>query len=274
MITAEAINALQQSAAIQAANEEIPLISLAALPSDFQLHDLERHMSERRRARGTFATPFIESFCNYAKAHAERGATVFVDPRDFGATAILNMGTPDHPGQTDNQAKLALSKTAPYQALTAIADGRGNTQRSVAEFLEDWQHLIQCFTESGDVKTHQAIAAVRRITIESLHKLESEEKSLSATRSALESVTASSRDPIPTLIYFRCKPFVELAERLFVLRLGVLTGDKAPAISLRIVKPEEHAEAMCDELASKLREGLAGEQPLPIVVGSYQANKN
>lgn len=274
MITVEAIQALQQSAAIESANVEIPVRGLAALPTDFQIHDLERHLDTRRRARGTFATPFVESFCTYAKAHAELGATVFVDPRDIGATAILNMGTPENPGQTDNQARLALSKTAPYQALTTIANGHGNTQRNVAEFLEDWQHLIQCFAEDAEVKPHQAIQAVRRITIESLHKLESEEKSLSATRSALESVTASSREPIPTLVYFRCKPFAELAERTFVLRLGVLTGDKAPAISLRIVKPEEHAEAMCDELASKLRDGLAGDQPLPIVVGTYQANKN
>lgn len=274
MLTQEAIKLLQQSAAITEANHEVPVHGLTALPNDFQLHDLERHLETRRRARGTFATPFVKSFCDYTKRHAEAGATVFVDPGTLGAKAILNMGTPEAPGHTDNHAALTLVKTTPYLALSQIANGAGQSQRSVAEFLEDWQHLIQCFAETAEVKAHQAIAAVRRITIESMRKLESEEQSLSATRSALESVTASSKEPIPTVIYFRCKPYAELAERLFVLRLGILTGDKAPTISLRIVKHEEHAEAMCEELAGAIAASLTTDTPLPVVIGTYQVKAN
>jgi uncharacterized protein YfdQ (DUF2303 family) len=110
---------------------------------------------------------------------------------------------------------------------------------------------------------------VRRITIESLRKQESEEQSLSATRSALESVTASSKEPLPTTIFFKCQPYAELSERLFVLRLGITTGDKAPSIVLRMVKPEEHAERMSEELASLLSAGLSAEKAFPVVIGTY-----
>lgn len=274
MLTQEAIKLIQQSTAIESANAECPVRGIVALPTDFQVHDLEKHLGTRRRARGTFTTPFIHSFCTYTNAHAELGATVFVDPGKLGAKAVLNLGTHTDPGHTDNQAALDLVKTAPYLGLSLIANGSGRTQREVAEFLEDWQHLIECFDEAGVVKSHQAISAVRRITIESVRKLESEEQSLSATRSALESVTASSKEPIPTLIYFKCKPYAELLERTFVLRLGVLTGEKAPSITLRIVKPEEHAEAMCEELANLISEYLHTAAPIPVVIGTYQVKAN
>lgn len=270
MFSEEAIKLLQQNHLIEAANKATPVDGFVALPNDFQLHDLERHSDVRRRARGTFSTPFIDSFCAYTQAHAEPGTTVFINPNKLGAQAVLNMGTPAKPGHTDNQAALDLVKTAPFQALSQIANGCGQSQRAVAEFLEDWQHVIHCFTDSAEIKVHQAINAVRRITVEALRKQESEEQSLSATRSTLESVTASSKEPIPTTIYFNCKPFAELAERSFVLRLGILTGEKAPTINLRIIKLEEHSEAMCEELASILRVRLVGAEPIAIVVGSYQ----
>lgn len=273
MLTQEAIKLLQQSAAIETANHQIPY-GVLALPNDFQVHDIEKHLPARRRARGTFSSPFIDSFCSYTKAHHELGATVFVDPGKLGAKAVLNLGTQQEPGHTDNQAVLDMVRTAPYLALSLIANGTGKTQREVAEFLEDWQHLIKCYDDATEVKAHQAIAAVRRITIESIRKLESEEQSLSATRSALESVTASSKEPLPTVIYFSCKPYAELNERTFVLRLGVLTGEKAPAITLRIVKPEEHAEAMCEELSSLISDNLNGAAPIPVVIGTYQVKPN
>jgi uncharacterized protein YfdQ (DUF2303 family) len=270
MLTEQAVEKLQQGAAIAQANIAMAQ-AFAALPSDFALHDLERFAPTRRRARGTFSTPFIAAFCAYLIKHAEAGATAFVNPERINSTAVLNLGSPTEPGHADNLAVLAPTKTAAYAALTSVANGGGQAQRTIAEFLEDWAGQIQCFNDAGEIQPGQAVAAVRKITIEALRKQESQEQSLSATRSALESVTASSTEPLPTVIYFRCLPYAELRERTFVLRLGVLTGDKAPSIVLRIVKPEEHAEQMSQELAELIEQGLAEKGAITTVVGGYQA---
>lgn len=272
MFDKETLTALQESAAIAQAG--LQLVDSAntkdviALPSDFKLHDLEQYLPNRRRARGTMVTSVLSSFADYSKAHAEVGASVFINPDSLRAVTVLNLGTPTVPGHTDNRVTLELEKTAAYKALTGIANGTGRSQKEVAEFLEDWQDHVKCFDDSGEIKTSKAIAAVRKITIESMRKMESEEQSLSASKSAFESIQASSKEPLPTVIYFQCEPYAGLDSRLFVLRLGVLTGETTPKVNMRIVKAEQHQEEMAKELAEKITLQLLGDA-IPVLLGSY-----
>lgn len=271
MFDKEAIEALQYGGGIHEASEAVQSAfaghAVLALPEHFTEHDLEKFLPNRRRARGVMTTSALKDFAAYAKAHAEAGASVFVDANDMTATAVLNLGTPEAPGHTDNRAKLEARKTAAYQALLTHASGRALSQTTAAEFLEDWPDLIACFNDEGPIKLPKAIGALRKLTIEAMRKLESSEQSLSASKSAFESIQATSADPIPTTIYFKCVPFKDLAERLFVLRLGVQTGGDKPAIVLRIVKAELHAEEMATELANLVRTAIG--DAMPVLVGSY-----
>jgi uncharacterized protein YfdQ (DUF2303 family) len=163
---------------------------------------------------------------------------------------------------------IKAEKTAVYKALLVYASGQGYAQKVVAEFLEDWAGYIECFAENGiEIRTSQAVAAVRKITIESMKKLESEEKSLGATKSAFESVQASSTESLPTVIRFVCAPYDEFDQRVFMLRLGVLTGEATPKVNLRIIKLEEHQEEMAAELAGMVRNEFDNE--IPVILGSY-----
>lgn len=259
----------QASTDIQQANEAIALgmdPSVIALPENFKTHDLESYLPHRRRARGEMLTSSIFSFSEYASTHATEGASVFVDPDAMRAKAVLNLGTSEIPGHADNMAIYAPDKTAAYSALLAITR-QPQKQSDMAEFLEDWPDLIECFNDAGPVNIKQATAAVRKITIDSARRIESEEQQLGATRSAFESVQASSKEPLPTTIYFKCTPYADLSERVFVLRLGVLTGEKAPSIVLRVVKAEQHKEEMATELSKLVAEALAGD--LPVLIGTY-----
>jgi uncharacterized protein YfdQ (DUF2303 family) len=238
---------------------------IVALPDSMKVHDLEHALPTRRHARGTMNTPFVEPFAQYTKQHAEAGACVFIHATDMQATAVLNLGEPDQPGHADNLAKLTPIKTAAYQALLAITRGPINQQQA-AEFFEDWAGELEFYTDDAQITPKQAVGAVRRITIEALAKIESEEQSLSANRSAFESVTASSKEPIPTRIYFKCQPYADLASRTFVLRLGVLTGEKTPRLVLRMLKAEEHAEEMAEELGDLIRAAIGS---LPVLTGQY-----
>jgi uncharacterized protein YfdQ (DUF2303 family) len=267
MFTKDAIEKLSEAEAISAANREVTASNVVALPSDFELRDLEAKAPHRRRARGTMTTSTVADFAGYTETHAEDGATVFVNQDDMSATAVLNLGTPLEPGHADNRAKLQPKKTAAYIALQAVANGRAITQQAVAEFMEDWPGELEFFNAQSDKLTpSQAITAVRRITIEGLNRVESATQQLSAERSTFERIEAKGTDLIPTTIYFRCCPYVDFASRLFVLRLGIVTGAKDPAITLRVQNAEKHAEEMAAELASLVRGAV---KDTPVLLGSY-----
>lgn len=271
MFDKDAIKALQESASIAAAMATLESSSdtknTVALPSDYKLHDLEKLLPLRRRARGTMTTTVLKSFLDYTKDHAEPGASVFVEAQMMGATSVLNLGTPDEPGQADNKAKLSLTRTAAFSALLGVANSAALKQATVAEFLEDWANEITCMNDAGEIATTKAIAAIRKLTIETMRKLESEEQSLSASRSAFESVQATSKEPIPTTIRFECQPYSELLPRTFALRLAIQTGGDKPTISLRIVKAEQHNEEMAQELVELIADQFAGD--VPVLIGAY-----
>lgn len=272
MFDKETIKLLTESSAIEQANDAIRTVTelgTIALPEDFKLHDLEPYMVFRRRARGIMSTHALSDFADYSKKHAGYGAMVFVDANEMSATAILNLGAADEPGHTDNRAKIQLKKTAAYSALKEHASGNALSQTKVAEFLEDWSIYITCINDIGIIDKPKAIAAIRKISIEELRKVESNEQSLSASRSAFEQVKATSADPIPTTIHFKCEPYFGLKSREFVLRLGVLTGSDKPAINLRIVKQEQHDEEMANEFADLTRNAIGAE--LPVLIGTYRA---
>lgn len=282
MFDKAAIDTLAQAQAITAAKQAIPAeLDLLALPDNFKLSNLEKYLPLRRRARGTMTTELAEAFGAYVKAHAEQGASIFIDQDKLNATAVLNLGTPAAPGHADNTAKLQLRQTAAYKAMAMLTQGHAS-QTTLAEFLEDWRADLQCFgadpepTEGDEdlgpalMTVPRAIAAVRKVTIDAARKTESTEKQLGASRSALESVTARSGDnPLPAFIHFNFIPYHGLPPRVFVMRVGVVTSADKPAFVLRVVNPELHAEQMAAELVSLIGTRLGLEQPC--LIGAYSA---
>lgn len=269
MFDKDAIKELSQAQAITAAAEAIADHTVVGLPTDFNLHDLEKFESLRRRPRGVMTTSVIADFAAFTLAHKEPGAMVFIDAGELAATGVLNLGTVDTPGHADNLAKLATKKTAAFGALLSIVNGH-QTQTAVAEWMEDWAAHITCVGEAEVIPHAAAVSAVRKLTIEALRRVESEEKQLSVQRSAMESVAAKDTDNLPRTITFDACPHKEAALRTFALRLGIITGDK-PKLQLRIVAWERHVEEMAQELADLVREAL--QDQVPCLVGGYQATR-
>jgi uncharacterized protein YfdQ (DUF2303 family) len=268
----EAIQEIMRAAAIsqaadalnQVARHEAPVV---ALPSDFQVHDMERFQGTRRRARGNMETPALSDFAKYVEEHQESGAAVFVNIGAMTATAVLNLGLPHAPGHADNRALYAPPQLAAYKAMGAIG-GRASTQQDVAEFLEDWPGHWQAVHESEPMTIPATIAAVRNITIEAMKKADATVSQLSSSQSAFEQVKASSGgSKLPTHIHFKCEPFLGFEPRTFVMRLAIRASDKAPAIVLRVVNIEQHMEEMGQELATKVRAIMGA---LPVHLGTYQ----
>ena len=281
MLTKDTLQELTKAQAISAAAETLlgagPSTGMVALPADFKLHDLEVHMQTRRRPRGTMTTSSADNFAQYIEAQHAHGCTVFVSPDEKRAVAVLNLGSADEPGHADNIAVFAPKMTAAYAAMKAIANGHPRSQQQVAEYLEDWLHVVQaCANGEAEIQPRHAIAAVRSITIDALRRVESTEEQLSATRSALESVKARSGGdkPLPTEIRLRFEPFQGLQPREFVLRLSVHVAEK-PTLSLRVAREELHDEEMAAELVQIVGDAITEgtSEGFPVLIGGYQATR-
>jgi uncharacterized protein YfdQ (DUF2303 family) len=277
MFDKEAIQELAKAQAITAAAEAIghridSSSGAIALPDDFNLHDLEPYQPTRRRARGTMTTSRLEDWAAYVEIHKEGGAAAFVNPAHMQAVCVLNLGTPVAPGHADNLAIYKPETTAAYDALRAIESTSGQTrrltQRSLAEWMEDWAERIVCVDAEGTaIDRRKATAAVRAITIESASKAESVEGQLSVERSSFEQVKATSKDTLPAVVQFACEPYHGLRARTFELRLSIITGEKEPMLVLRTIRAEWHREEMAIELALNVRKELADK--VPVALGSY-----
>lgn len=281
MIDKDAIKALEMGTAqaIEQASRALLIDgdanNVAALPDNFTVHDLEKFLPNRRRARGNMSTPNCEDFASYVVAHKEAGASAFIDQQQMRAVAVLNLGAPGEPGHADNLATFAPEKTSAYIELLKVANNGHCSQARIAEFFEDFGECMQFFggQDAGEkMSTSLAVSAIRKITIESMKKIESEEQSLRATRGTFESIGAANAEKIPVRIHFKCEPYHGFKERDFVMRLSILTNGQAPAIGLRIVKVEQHQEEMAKELVEKVRSSIAAKAPgeaVSVLIGSY-----
>ena len=117
----------------------------------------------------------------------------------------------------------------------------------------------------------KAIAAVRNISVEAIAKSNHEEQALSTQRSAFESVAIKGdKDTLPTHIIVKCKPYPELSEREFVMRLSVTTDSK-PTMTLRPMGWEELIEQMATEFADDIRKSV--ENTMTVLIGTYEKSR-
>lgn len=273
MFTKEALELLQENHTTQTAATVLGLslankISALTLPSSMTLHNIEHLLPNRLRMRGRFATTSLASFASYVTTNKEADSTIFVNPLELKAEAILDFGNPTTPGHAQNVAAYEPQKTAEYHAVLAACKIH-LTQRAIAEFLEDWRENLACLDAAGlAIEPNHAIAAVRDLTIEASKKVGTIEQNLSANRSSFESVTAKGTlHALPSQINFKCKPYADLQERTFELLLSVLTSEAKPLFSLHIKKAEHHQAQMQLELQSLIAGLNTG---LTVQIGTYK----
>lgn len=150
-LDATAINQIHALISAQGVNEIISKIGAdaVALPENFRIHDLEKFNLNRFRFRGSLSTASIDDFTRYSKDLADEGTRCFIDADNMRAVSVLNLGTIDEPGHADNTATLKLKKTAPFSALLSV-NGERNSQKSLAEWIEDWADYLVGFDANGE----------------------------------------------------------------------------------------------------------------------------
>ncbi|CNC23008.1 Uncharacterized conserved protein [Yersinia frederiksenii] len=241
-----------------------------ALPASVAVKSLEQFNLERYRFRGSMETSNIDEYVKYSAGYAGEGVRCFIDADAMCAQTIFNIGTLSNPGHADNTASLSLKKTAPFRELLSI-DGRKQTQKELAEWLEDYREFLLAFDADGEVlDIKKAVGAVRRITIEQTSSADHEDQDFSAKRSIMESVEAKSKDVMPAAFEFKCIPYEGLGERRFKLRYSILTGGNFPVLVLRIVQLEAEEEKIAVEFLELLT-GKFKDVEVETFIGKFKA---
>ncbi|ABC29638.1 conserved hypothetical protein [Hahella chejuensis KCTC 2396] len=277
-----AIELIQQTAIAAAQDMSATSIPTVVLPDNLRIHSLEQYMDHPARFRGRFSTQSIDAFGEYCQSFD--GAQIFVDGNAMDAVAIFDLGNPDIPGHAEHTAVVQLKKTAEFQAVEKI-DGAKLSQRTMAEWLEDWRHNIVVYEESpfGEdaekpLPIHQAISRIRSVTIKHVSEQTQEEKEFASQKTALERIEAqSSGGKLFWGIAFICEPYSEMGERPIFARLTACPGRTEVEMILRISRPEAIQTEIATEFAdmiTRIFEPMNTEvMNFPVHMGTFTTRK-
>lgn len=259
-----AIEQIQLSQAITSAQEAISKQKLAnpvvAVPSNFEIKDLERYLPNKTRFTGDLVTSSIDDFAAFALDNKEEGSKCFINKDNAQARVIFNLGDAKKAGHADFTATLVLEKTAEFNALMSI-NGEHCTQRRLAEFIEDWADFITPLdSEGAPIALAKAVGAIRRLTIEAKAKAEHEVQDFRSSRSALENIEAKTDTGMPAEILFECEPYSGLPGFSFYARLSIITGEE-PKFSFRIKRLEKLEDEIMEAFKDLVIDKLNGQIP-------------
>lgn len=248
--------------------------SVAVLPENFRVQNLEHYMSQKLRFVGHFQTASVEHFAAYMAANKADNGMVFVDKEKMSGEIIFDLGDNDQPLHTDHRASVSLDRTADFSTL-CNSHGSAQGQRNFAEFLEDNGDKLTFLDHAGEKELNAAgvLQAVRSVNVEMLRKSGSVEGSYHAEKTALESVTVSDADKLPGFFDFRCTPYHSLGERTIRCRVYAITGSEL-RFTYRIVNREQLEEDLANEFIQVLTAEMDNHEiEHPIFMGTFNTNK-
>lgn len=267
MIEAAAIEQIK-SLALTAAGKRVEdtQVPLILLPKDVSMNSLEGYLPNRVRFRGTLETESIADFTRYVSERTrptEVSAKGFIGIKDsLTCSVIFNIGNEASAGHCDDRAVLSLDQTAPFKAMNKVL-GVKMGQRQIAEWVEDWAEYLCAVSRNDEGKEDElllsrTVSAIRKVTLESISRQTTEVGDMSASRSALDSIAATSTETLPSVLIFSTTPYEGLEKRSFRLRVSIVTGEREPIFVLRWAKQEAEIEEISQEFKAKLDAEIGG----------------
>lgn len=247
------------------------------LPEGCRVESLEIFGPLRTRLRAAFSTRDLVDFGRYvnqrAEQHPQGSPQAFIDPDKMACTAVFNIGDASAPGHADDVAMLQLAPSAAYAEVRRI-DSVRFSQKDLAEWLDDWQHMLSPFYGSPDSETapevkgtalRRAIRAVRAIEIKEGATTVTHVGNLHNSASALSSIEARSEHELPNGFVATVEPYPGFQIRELRLDLAVGT-ESPPRLRLRIARKERLVEELALEFVTLVR---AQSPQLAPLIGSY-----
>lgn len=275
-MTKEAMEHIATEADARRVQEDLDTIeslksTLQAKAPGVEIINLEEYNEHRDEYRGAMATHSVPDFVEYVEQFSKEGSKCFVSDEMY-CKAILDNGTEEKPMHRRHKASLKLQRTALYKALTKITDKR-LTQKEAAEFLEDYNAEIEAFVtnaegEEKSVLGGVAAQALRKLTIETARSVTSEVGDFENSATAMERRAAANKEQITNRFEFQCEPFMGLDNRLFEVRVSMLTSSSVPEIIFRIVRHDKHEEEMVQEFKDLMIDKLSSSEA-QVFIGEF-----
>ena len=256
--------------ALAAAGKSLPTNTPTVIvPDSATVIDLERFQLGRSRFRGTFSTHSLADFSAYVVERAAPAARGFIDQDAMSCVVLFNLGTPEEPGHADDRAVLRLKASAAFAAVQAVC-GQNLAQKTMSDWIEDWNQYLSATDESGAVMSiAKAIAAVRTITVKASSESDHAVSETRASRSTMDAIEASSKETLPAWLDFKVIPFEGLGEQVIRLRMSVITSGSQPVLKLRWLGEEAQREAIAQEFKQVLEEKVG--ESAKLVLGSFDS---
>jgi uncharacterized protein YfdQ (DUF2303 family) len=257
---ATAINAVRDLATAATTNNYIAhpgQAPIALIPVGFELKSLEQYQPQPDRFRGVFSTRIIGEFIDYINDHADSNSSVFIDPVEMSAAAILDMGDKDDPHWGQHKTQLVLKRIPEFYSLIN-RDGYSFDQQDFIDFAEDWQESIVFYDSDGtDLGFKSAINAIRRITVSAVSTQESEVNQFNQSHSSMDAIEVSSKNAvIPTGFTFSCVPYDDFDHVQFNCQLRPLTTGRVVAVKYRIIGLDNKINQIADEFKCILHQSI------------------
>lgn len=256
------LSAEQQSSLIEQLDKQVLHADLAVQAEGVSLVNLEKYKEHRDNMRGAFATDSIKEFHSFTKEQLAQfpAFPVFVNGPHMSAEAIIDYGDAKLPGHCRFTGRVKLEPTALYSTLLNNIHNNTFSQREFAELLEEYQANVQVIVETEDGKANadlvKSLASIRNMTVERLRNTSSEENNYTRGASVLEKQQIQSAGLKPIAFTFKCKPYTDLIERTFLIRISPITRNDSVIFALKVLTLEETKEDIALEFKSLLVDGF------------------
>jgi uncharacterized protein YfdQ (DUF2303 family) len=257
--------------------QERALLEAGAIPAsvvakDSKIESLEFLLETPVHHRANFTTSVLNDFVSYCKPNCDidMDSTIYIDQKAMFARAIFDHGTASYPRWGHHKAHLILDKTPEFAALLEN-NNRDMSQQEFIDFLTDWEKFVRLGDEDSEgLAFMDAINRIRKLTVTSLSKAESEVGNFSANKSALESVevSAGSTKP-PAALLWAGTPYEQFKQRIFDAEIRAVVKGDSIKLRYRIIQLESGINEIANEFRDLIKQALADDS-INIYLGAIQ----
>lgn len=233
-----AIKTIRDMAVVETENNALKDIvdkPMIIVPNDYKLIDLEQYEPTPSQFRGTFKTTLIDEFAGYINTNGTDKTCIFINPDTEIAAAIIDMGTANNPEWGKHRAELKLKKLPEFKKLTEL-NNTVLSQLDFIDFAEDFAGSIQFVNdEMVPIDFRQAIAAIRKLTINSTQNSESTVGNFNASHSSLDAIEIKANGSKPPHGFtFTCAPYDAFPDLAINCQIRYLTEGKNVNLKFRV----------------------------------------
>lgn len=235
--------------------EKTPAI---VIPEKTKIETIEHLLENPAHFKAHFQTNLLATFIEYCADNESDDCAIFIDPEKMTALSIFDMGSQSDPKWGKHRATLALEKTPAFSSIIKN-DRNGFDQQSFIDFLNDWDEYIKFFDENDDeIEFKNAINRIRRLTVNSLKKSDSEIGNFKSEATAMESVEVLlGNDKPPAKILFYIDPYLGFSTLKLTLEIRAVVKNDGISLHYRI----SGLESVKDHLSHEFKERLTPNLP-------------